>query len=294
MDEIFDVSIPFQELPLSNDFMFGEVMIRPEICRMFLEALLDKKIARIEYINKQQDVSNSYTSHGIRMDVYLRDEANTVYSIEMQTKVGPVLFKRIRYYQGMIDRHNLPKAKHYSLLPESFIIMICTKDLIGRGLAVYKRKIAIEDCEDFDYNDGTHVYLLNSMYTRANAEMPILEFLDCIRTNDTNEDKYSSPLMKEVCPAIVEVRNDPGKEAEYMTWQTKMMDIEFEAMEKGRAEGIEEGRTEGIEEGIKNLVHTLHSLSIDQDTTVRQIVDRYNLTPDIAKEKVEQYWNSPS
>ena len=67
--------------------MFGEIMRRPEICRLFLEALLGKPIARIEYISKQQDVSDSYSSHGIRLDVYLRDEANTVYSVEMQNGI---------------------------------------------------------------------------------------------------------------------------------------------------------------------------------------------------------------
>ena len=201
MDELHRAVVPFRELPLSNDFMFGEIMRRPEICRLFLEALLGKPIAKIEYISKQQDVSDSYTSHGIRLDVYLRDEANTVYSVEMQNGGGIVLFQRIRYYQGMIDRHNLQKSEHYSKLPETFIIMICTADLIGRGLAVYKRRITIDGCEDYDYDDGTHVYLLNSAYTVENADTAILEFLRCIKTNDTNSGDYTSMLMKEVCPA---------------------------------------------------------------------------------------------
>ena len=143
MNESF-TSYSFKNLPLSDDFMFGEIMRRPEICKMFLEALLGKEIARIEYISKQQDLSDSYTSHGIRLDVYLRDEANTVYCVEMQTTGGVVLFKRIRYYQGMIDRHNLQKGTHYFQLPESFIIVICTKDLFDHGLAVYKRKVTMQ------------------------------------------------------------------------------------------------------------------------------------------------------
>ena len=139
MDEpIFTVN--FKELPLSDDFMFGEVMRRPHICKLFLEALLERPIARIEYISKQEDISDSYTSHGIRLDVYLKDEASTVYSIEMQTQTGSFLLKRIRYYQGAIDRHNLTRGRHYTLLPQSFIIMICTKDPFGCGLALYKRR----------------------------------------------------------------------------------------------------------------------------------------------------------
>ena len=29
--------IPLKELPLKNDFMFGQVMRNPEICKLFLE-----------------------------------------------------------------------------------------------------------------------------------------------------------------------------------------------------------------------------------------------------------------
>ena len=243
MDESV-MSHSFKNLPLSDDFMFGEVMRRPEICKLFLEALLGKEIARIEYISKQQDLSDSYTSHGIRLDVYLKDEENTVYCVEMQTTGGMVLFKRIRYYQGMIDRHNLQKGTHYSKLPESFIIMICTGDLFDCGLAVYKRKVTMEGCEDAAYDDGSRVYLLNSAYTTGNADDAILEFLNCIRSNDTSAAAYKTTLMREVCPAINEIREDPGKEAEYMTWQTKLMDVEYEALERGRAEGVEKGAVE--------------------------------------------------
>ena len=58
---IFEVTtIPFRELPLSNDFLFGEVMRKPEICRLFLEALLGKPIARIEYVLKQKEIGRAH------------------------------------------------------------------------------------------------------------------------------------------------------------------------------------------------------------------------------------------
>ena len=77
--------IPLKELPLKNDFMFGQVMRNPEICKLFLEELLGVEIERIEYIEQQKGIQDSYANHGIRLDIYLRDSANTVYAIEMQT-----------------------------------------------------------------------------------------------------------------------------------------------------------------------------------------------------------------
>ena len=294
MDEMNIQSHPvnYRELPLSDDFMFGEVMRREHICKLFLEALLGKPISRIQYITKQQEVSDSYSGHGIRMDVYLRDETNTVYCIEMQTTGGAVLFKRIRYYQGAMDRHNLKKSEHYSQLPQSFIIMICTKDLFGCGLALYRRKVIMEGCPDAVYDDGSQVYILNTAFTVANADGAILEFLRCIRSNDISPEKYDSVLMKEVCPAIEEVRSDPGKEAEYMVWETKLMDARYYAEEKGRREGVKEGMERGMETGMENLVVALKELSVDRETVVHKVAQKYNLPLQAASGKVDQYWVS--
>ena len=41
------------ELSLANDFIFGEVMRQPENVKPLLEAVLEKKIAEITYIEKQ-------------------------------------------------------------------------------------------------------------------------------------------------------------------------------------------------------------------------------------------------
>ena len=42
----------FKNLPLSDRFMFGEVMRNPGICKLFLEELLQCKIERIVFATK--------------------------------------------------------------------------------------------------------------------------------------------------------------------------------------------------------------------------------------------------
>lgn len=127
---------PLSQLPLSDDFMFGEVMRQPEVCRLFLECLLEKEIARIEYINKQEDMSDDVSGHGIRLDVYLNDAAGTHYDIEMQKTSSRGLERRIRYYQGGIDRRCLGKGLDYTDLPESYVIFVCDFDYYHAGLAL--------------------------------------------------------------------------------------------------------------------------------------------------------------
>ena len=139
---------PLSQLPLSDDFMFGEVMRQPEVCQLFLECLLEKEIARIEYISKQEDLSDDVSGHGIRLDVYLNDAAGTHYDIEMQKTSSQGLERRIRYYQGGIDRRCLGKGLDYTDLPESYVIFVCDFDYYHAGLARYERMSCINGREE--------------------------------------------------------------------------------------------------------------------------------------------------
>ena len=160
---------PLSELPLRNDFMFGEVMRTSEICQLFLEELLSIKIRRIEFIDKQKDLSDSYTYHGIRLDVYLKDEAGTVFNVEMQSAKNDELPRRARYYQGAIDRSELPKAVNYDELPESYVIFVCNFDYFHIGKAVGER---VSFLKETAYNDGSHVFFSTTAIQRAMLVVP--------------------------------------------------------------------------------------------------------------------------
>ena len=59
----------WENLTLSNDFMFSKVMRDKEICRETLEILLDKKIGEITYIDNQKTIDINYDSKSVRLDV---------------------------------------------------------------------------------------------------------------------------------------------------------------------------------------------------------------------------------
>ena len=87
------------------------------------------------------------------------------------------------------------------------------------------------------YEDGSHVFFLNSRYTEANASKPILEFLDLIRTNDM-ERPYEMPLGQKARKRIQEVRGDKELEVSYMTYAQKMLDERRLGYEEGLRESI--------------------------------------------------------
>ncbi len=72
---------PLSELPLRNDFMFTAVMQQETICRMFLQELLGLPIERIQYVDKQKDLSDTPEYHGVRLDLYMHENAGTLLNV---------------------------------------------------------------------------------------------------------------------------------------------------------------------------------------------------------------------
>ena len=158
----------FRHLPLSNGFMFGQVMRDERLSKLFLEELLQKPIAKVEHIDKEKDLADTLGAHGIRLDIYIEDEQHTRYNIEMQCVNERNLERRVRYYQGGIDRNSLERGGDYVDLPETYIIFICDFDYCGAGLPIYERVSSFKST-DIPYEDGSHVFILNSRYTGSPA-----------------------------------------------------------------------------------------------------------------------------
>ena len=74
-----------------------------EIWKELLERLLEIDIEKIEMPENQKTIDLLLESKGIRLDIYVKDESNTVYNVEMQRGKHRNIPKRLRYYQGNID-----------------------------------------------------------------------------------------------------------------------------------------------------------------------------------------------
>ena len=101
----------WEELRISNDFLFGKVMQNPELCKELLQRILpDLEIDHIEYPELQKSIKPDIDARSVRLDVYVKDEKEAVYDIEMQVSNTGELPKRSRYYQGMIDLQLIDKG----------------------------------------------------------------------------------------------------------------------------------------------------------------------------------------
>lgn len=114
----------WENIGLANDFLFGKVMSNPKLCKKLLELIIpEMRIERIEYPELQKSIKEDADARSVRLDVYVKDDKETVYNIEMQTTSAGELPKRSRYYQGMIDLQLLDKNESYKKLNKSYIIL---------------------------------------------------------------------------------------------------------------------------------------------------------------------------
>ena len=73
----------YEELELRDDFMFSRIMSDPEFVKPLLETILGVKIRKIVYPQTQKTIDLSLRAKGIRLDVYVEDDQNTVFNLEM-------------------------------------------------------------------------------------------------------------------------------------------------------------------------------------------------------------------
>ena len=227
----------WENLKISNDFIFAKVMRNPELCKEMLERLLDISIDHIEYPEEQKVIDISKDSKSVRLDVYLKDGKGTVYDVEIQATSSRNLPRRTRFYQGMIDLNAIEKGADYSELPRSFVIFICTFDSFGKGLKKYTFQNVCEEDTSLFLNDGTTKIFFNAAGTKGKINKEADSILKFIASNETGDD-FTEKLAQEV----LKIKENKEWRVEYMT----LLMLEREKYKEGKAEGMTDGKALGI------------------------------------------------
>ena len=228
---------PLEKLTIVDDFMFGAVMSDPKRCKPLLEMILGVRIRRIEYPELQKTIDKRYGSKGIRLDVYVADDMDTVYDVEIQPTSKKHLPKRIRYYHGMLDVNILKKGEDYAALKRSFVIFICTYDPFGRGRYLYTFENRCLEDPGLSLGDGATKIILNTKGAVGEASE---ELKDLLRFMDGMAPKsdYARGLEK----AVEEVKTERKWRREYMLLMERDREKMLLGEYKDKVAVIREGR----------------------------------------------------
>ena len=87
---------PFEDLTISDDFMFCKVMENEAICKEFLEMLFSAKIEKITYLSSQHSITPKSGAKSVRLDVLVKDGAGSFYDIEMCFPIDVRVYRKTR------------------------------------------------------------------------------------------------------------------------------------------------------------------------------------------------------
>lgn len=238
----------YEELDITDPFIFAKVMSEKELCKQLLENILNIKIRDIVYVDYEETIQMTAKSKGIRLDIYVEDDNNTVFNLEMQTTTYKELPKRSRYYQGIIDLNMIEKGESYDILKESYVIFICTFDFFEKGRSVYEfENVCLEDSE-IKLNDGTHKIFLNTKGDKSDINEELKSLLEYF---DGSEPE--SELTRRIDIKVIAARKNERWRREYMSLQMEMNLKYREGLKAGEEKGRALGQSEGKIETQKNI-----------------------------------------
>ena len=225
----------WSKLTLRNNFMFRLVMEKQELCKKLIECILGIKIKSISYMEHEKSFEANLRSKGIRLDLFVIDEDGVAYDIEMQmdNSYKEFLGRRTRYYISTMDNNALKKGERYSQLRKSYVIFICTFDPFGRGLAKYTFNAICNEDHSLVLDDGVTRVFINTEGDRHRISKELASLIGYISTGEVTDD-YTKDLDEEVRA----LRNDDGRERDYMTYMQTIMEHEDMAYSQGITKGI--------------------------------------------------------
>lgn len=244
---VTEQTVNWEELGISNDFLFGKVMQDAELCKELLQRILpDLKIDRIEYPEPQKSIRMDLDAKSVRLDVYVQDDKNTVYDLEMQVTHTKELPKRTRYYQSMIDLQMIDKGESYKKLNPCYIIFICPFDTFGRGRHIYTFENSCKEDKELLLEDGTTKIFLNADSEMNDVSEELKAFLDYVAGKESNDS-----FVKKLEEAVEQAKQNRKWRREYMTLLMRDQ------------ENFDRGKVKGEEIGVEKMLILFQRLAED-------------------------------
>lgn len=270
-----------QELTIKDNFMFGAVMCDEKNSKDFLEMLFGVSIARVE-ISKEKCIAYHPEYKGVRLDVFVADENNTKYSIEMQATSEEDITKRTRYYHSQIDMELISTGTEYEELPDVYVIFICDFDPFGKKKYCYTvENLCLEDIS-IDVSDGSRsIYLSTKGQNETEVSEKLVRFLKYVQADlDESVMDYGDEFVKKLQETVMRVKESREMGERYMTLQEWLKD-EYE-------EGKLAGREEGIREGAKSKLLSMVEKKLAKGHTPEEIADILEEELDVVLEIIQQ------
>ena len=220
----------WSEASFNNNFVFSKTLeLFPDICKQIIELILNIKVNRISYPEREKVIEARTDSKGIRLDVYVQDDFNRSFDLEMQIANSDNISKRMRYYQGLIDGDKLKQGQHYSSLTDSYIIFICPFDRFNRGCHIYTFRERCDEDTSLTLDDGSVKIFLSTKGTIDDVSPELKNFL-----NYVDSGIVAGNFIQKLDNAVNSVKSNEKARLDFMTFQMYIKEHEEKVREEER------------------------------------------------------------
>ena len=233
------------------DDLFMQVVLEEQACTEYiLQTILDKSSLKLKEQRLQKSLPNLH-GRALVLDCLCTDDKGLLYNIEVQNSSAGAIPKRARYHAALMDTHTLKKGEKFSKLPESYVIFITDKDVLGEGEQLYQIERVIRKSGNL-FKDGSHILYFNTARQDDNALGKL-----------ARDFKEANP--KEIQSEVLSQRVASLKEGKLDREGEKKMNVLLEkyrkkAVEEGMEKGIEQGMQQGLEQGKNHLAFLIGRL----------------------------------
>ena len=275
-----------RKLSLFNDFIFAKIMSNKDNCKHLLELILEKKISYIETVDYQKTIKSLIDAKGVRLDVYVKDDEEKSYDIEVQVAHEKNIAKRARYYGSMIDNDLLYVGDDYSELSESFIIFICPFDILGKGEYKYVFRTACLETGDA-LDDGLTKIFINTKAKDKCENKELREFLSYMEDKSIIlESDYMKKIDEELVMVLEDTEKGKGEEKMFVSLQEHFNRLDLEREKKEVEEDLAKKREE-LKETSKELKEKSEELK-EKSKELKEKSEELKETSKNLKEKSEE------
>ena len=216
-----------ESLTLMDD-LFMQVVLEEQACTEYiLQTILDKSSLKLKEQRLQKRLPNLH-GRALVLDCLCTDDKGLLYNIEVQNSSAGAIPKRARYHAALMDTHTLKKGEKFSKLPESYVIFITDKDILGEGEQLYRIERVIRKSSSL-FRDGSHILYFNTARQDDNALGKL-----------ARDFKEANP--KEIQSEVLSHRVASLKEGKLDREGEKKMNV---LLEKYRKKAVEEGMEKG-------------------------------------------------
>ena len=247
-----------QQMTLMDDIFFNSFMENNKASMEYiLNIIMNRYDLKVHSIRTQHTIPNLY-GRGVRFDVLATDQYGREYDFEVQNANSGATPQRARYNSNMLDLIKMNAGDEFTELPETYVIFITAKDVLGYGLPIYHIERYITELNQ-PFNDKAHIIYVSG---ENNSDTPLGQLMQDFKQSnpDLIKAKVLSDRMKYLKSTNEEVIKMCNIVEEYTA--KKVAEAAAEAAARSKEEGMREGIMQGERatnlNNIRNIMRNMH------------------------------------